>query len=123
MSDDGDKSALLDILGRNLIYQTPTPVIEEGKTVRYNVTMHASDYERMMGIVTASNAVVVTKADRLELMRQFAAKARGADGAHDLTAWSLGEVKEALEDTLEFPEELAGFRAALIADLRRRTQG
>ena len=112
-------STLLDLCQRNFKYQTPTPVVEHGRIARYNVTIFASDYGALMGIIESAGDFEMPEEDKVALLKQFAEKAKTAGGEYDLKTWSLGELEAALEDT-EGVEELAAFRDAVDAEAKKR---
>lgn len=115
-----NEARLIDILARNFQYQSPTPVIEGGKVVRYNLAMFADDYKRMMGIVTAAGGFFMPQKDRERLAIEFAEKAKTVGGGWDLSKWSMGELAAAHEDVKGIPE-LGLFDQAIDKEIKART--
>jgi hypothetical protein len=113
------ENRLVDIVRRNWLYASPTPVIEDGIVTRYNLTIFASDYRSMMAIATAAGGFVMPRADRDELAKQFAAKARTAGGEYDLSKWNIGELAAAHDD-IKGLGELADFDKAIGEEIKRR---
>ena len=114
-----DQATLVDALLRNWKFQTPTPVVEEGKPLRYVVTIFAEDFRRMLGIATAAGDFVMPPEDKERLVAEFAEKAKTAAGGYDLASWSMGQLEAAYEDT-QGVEPLAPFRAAVSAEIKTR---
>ena len=115
-----DQATLTDCVLRNFRYQTPTPVAEEGKPLRYVVAMFAEDYRRMIGIATAAGGFTMPPEDKKRLAIEFAEKAKTGAGGWDLAKWSMGELEAAYED-VKGVEELAAFRTALSGEIKGRT--
>jgi hypothetical protein len=111
---------LCSIILRNFKYQTPTPVVEEGRVTRYNVTIFASDYRRMMGIATSTGGFTMPRDDREALIKQFSEKAKTAGGDYDLSTWSMGELAAAHEDVSDI-DELKKFDKAIRSEIEKRT--
>jgi hypothetical protein len=111
---------LLWMLARNLRFQSPTAVKSAaGELDRINVTLHASDYEKLLMLLELDDRFRLPQSDEFELKKQFAAKARTAGGAYDLSTWSMGELAVALDDTAGITE-LADFHSAAQAEMQRR---
>jgi len=116
------EAKLVDVLRRNFLYQSPTPVLEDGRIARYNLTMFADDYKKMMGSLSAAGGFVMPPGDRERLIREFSEKARTAAGGYDLANWSRGELAAAYEDVKGI-EELSAFFEAVGKEIKSRSHG
>jgi hypothetical protein len=110
---------LVNLLRKQMLYQTATPILNGDKVVRVNVTMHAAAYAEIMQTITEAGGWVMPEEDREKLLASFAEKAKTVGGGYDLTGWSAGELAAALDDTLGI-EQLAGFSSAVAAEIKRR---
>lgn len=113
---------LVDILRRNYYYITPTPVFDSrGDVIRFNRPMHPPDDIRMMQLIDKAGGFTMPAHDKVMLSVQYARKAKTVGGGYSLSAWNMGDIEAALEDTkdIDHPEILA-FRTALHDEIERR---
>ena len=112
---------LANIILRNFKYQTPTPVVEEGKPVRYVVAVFAEDFRRMLDIANSEGTFVMSTADQERLAVEYAEQAKTVAGGYDLSKWSMGQLEAAYEDTAGI-EQLKDFNAAISGEIKIRTR-
>ncbi len=112
---------LVDLLRRNLLYQTPRPIFsgEDEQPSHVEMRLVFGHQQRILELINKAGGWVMKTEDRTEILRKHEAASRKAYGDgndYDLGHLAYGDLV-AMRDELTGVDEMQPFRKAIEAEL------